>query len=106
MAVRCNPPVLCLHVAAELIYGLVWAQASDEELLNAHEFFSSHELLIPSLATAEIYARLRSEARRIGRKLPDPDYWIAAHAIENQLPLVSMDNHFTIFDELNLHLLR
>ena len=71
----------------------------------AIDTIDKYEVLQPTLATASIYARLRADARRAGRQMPDPDFWIAAHAIEERLPLVTMDRHFTFFDELNVHLL-
>ena len=37
--------------------------------------------------------------------LPDPDYWIAAHAVEERIPLASTDGHFKYFQEIALHLL-
>ncbi len=106
MTIRFSPPLICVHVAAELLYGWYWGGASDEELLTGQRFIESLEMLTPSLATAEIYADLRVVLRRAGKDMPDPDVWIAAHAIENRLPLISLDNHFTLFEEVNLHLLR
>lgn len=106
LAVRFYPPILCTHVVAEFFYGLAWAKVPAEAFLEAREFIESFEILSPGLLTASIYARLRAEARRAGRQLPDPDFWIAAHAIESRLLLVTADRHFTAFEELNLHLLK
>ncbi len=106
MAIRFSPPVICLHVAAEWIYGAKWAQVSEANLRSARAFIAAHEILVPSVATAEIYTDLRVIAHRAGQEnLPDADFWIAAHAIENRLPLISLDRHFTLFEEVNLHLL-
>lgn len=105
LAVRFHPPIICLHVAAEYLYGMVWSQMTPKSEAEGREFIASFEMLQPTMATAAIYARLRTDCRRTGLVLPDPDLWIAAHAIEECLPLVSTDHHFTAFSELNLHLI-
>lgn len=103
LALRFFPPVICSHVAAEFLYGQVSAGVSSSALLQAQEFLESFDLLVPGLSTAAIYARLRSTLRATGRTLPDPDYWIAAHAIEEGMPVVSTDEHFKLIPELSLH---
>ena len=105
LALRFYPPLICTHVAAEFLYGLVWAGISAEALLEVREFIESFELLSPKLSTASIYARLRAGLRRSGKQLPDPDYWIAAHAVEHGLPLATIDKHFKEIPELNVHFL-
>ncbi|KXU34063.1 hypothetical protein AXK11_09025 [Cephaloticoccus primus] len=44
--------------------------------------------------TAEIYGRLRAELERRGTPLPLNDIWIAAIALELDLPLLSNDSDF------------
>ena len=105
MAVRFYPPLICVHVVGEHLYGLAWAEVSAAAFLENQEFLGSFETLAPTSDTAAIYARLRAEARRDGRHFPDADFWIAAHAIEEGLPLVSTDHHFKAFPEVDLHLL-
>ncbi len=102
LAIRFYPPILCTHVAAEFLYGQVLAEISSSALLQAEEFVDSFELLVPRRPTAAIYARVRARLKSVGQSLPDPDYWIAAHAIEEQVPLVTTDNHFKAIAELDV----
>ena len=100
LAVQYYPPVLPLPVVGEFLYGLLWAQVSAEAFSHAQEFLGSFELLMPDHQTALIYARLRSHARAQGKPIPDPDFWIAALALQHQTRLVTMDRHFESFPEL------
>ena len=104
LALRFFPPVICTHVAAEFLYGQISANVSPPGLLQAREFLDSFEIFAPGLSTAAIYARIRSELKATGRTLPDPDYWIAAHAIEERMPIVSTDHHFKLIPEVSIHL--
>jgi predicted nucleic acid-binding protein len=104
LALRFFPPVICTHVAAEFLYGQILAKVSPPALLQAREFLGSFDVFVPGLSNAAIYARIRSDLKGTGRTLPDPDYWIAAHAIEERMPIVSTDNHFKLIPEVSTHL--
>jgi predicted nucleic acid-binding protein len=104
LALRSFPPVICTHVAAEFLYGQISANVSPPSLLQAQEFLNSFEILAPGLSTAAIYARIRSDLKAAGRKLPNADYWIAAHAIEGRMSIVSTDHHFKLISEVSIHL--
>lgn len=104
LALRFFPPVICTHVAAEFLYGQILASVSPSSFQQAREFLNSFEIFAPDLSTAAIYARIRSDLKATGRTLPDPDYWIAAHAIEQRISIVSTDNHFKLISELSIHL--
>jgi len=105
LAIRFYPPILCAHVAAEFLYGQLLAEVLPSTLLQAEEFLDSFQLVAPGRSTAAIYARVRARLKAAGQSLPDPDYWIAAHAIEEQVPLVTTDSHFKQIAELNMHLI-
>ena len=44
--------------------------------------------------TARAYAELRVALKRSGRPIPANDAWIAALALEHELPVLSRDQHF------------
>jgi len=52
--------------------------------------------------TSAIYARIRSQLKKNGVVLPDPDFWIAAHALQQSLPLASTDRDFERIPGLRL----
>ena len=44
--------------------------------------------------TAEVYAQLREDLRDRGRPIPENDMWIAALALQHEVPVISRDDHF------------
>jgi predicted nucleic acid-binding protein len=52
------------------------------------------EVLSVTDETAERYAALRVGLRRSGRPIPANDAWIAALALQHDLPVLSRDRHF------------
>ena len=105
LVIRFYPPLICTHVVAEFLYGQILSNVPSSTLLRAQEFLDSFETLNPDHTTAGIYARIRASLKSEGMTLPDPDYWIAAHALEHQIPLFSTDSHFTHIPDLTLHLI-
>ena len=51
-------------------------------------------LLSPGATTAEHYGRIRAQLAQSGTPIPENDIWIAALALEHQLPLAARDAHF------------
>jgi tRNA(fMet)-specific endonuclease VapC len=56
--------------------------------------------------TSLIYARVRADLKKRGVTLPDPDYWIAAHALQNHLRLITTDSDFEHIPDLEIHLIK
>ena len=106
LAVRHYPPLLCSHVIGEFLYGQLLAEAAPDALLEAQEFLADFECLSPDEMTSLIYARVRADLKKRGITLPDPDYWIAAHALQNHLRLITTDSDFEHIPDLDLHLIR
>ena len=106
LAVRHYPPLLCRHVIGEFLYGQLLADAASDALLEAQEFLASFECLNPDEMTSLIYARIRADLKKRGITLPDPDYWVAAHALQNRLRLITTDSDFEHIPDLDIHLIR
>lgn len=49
-------------------------------------------------ATADAYADIRLELKRLGHPIPPNDAWIAALARQHALPVLSNDTHFDVVD--------
>jgi len=63
----------------------------------------SFEILGVTQRTAECYARIAGTLRRAGKLIGSNDLWIAAVALENNLPLVSDNSsHFGRVPDLRL----
>lgn len=52
------------------------------------------EILPVDLSTVPHYAKIREQLRRDGWVLPHNDTWIAAIALQHELPIISRDTHF------------
>lgn len=103
LVLRYYPPVICTHVVSEFLFGQAHAKVSATAFQEAREFLDSFEILLPDANTAAIYARVRAQLLTAGIQLPDPDYWIAAHGLENRLALLSTDGDFRHISELTVH---
>jgi len=106
LAIQHYPPLLCRHVVGEFLYGQLRADVSPDALLEAQEYLAGFECLNPDDTTSLIYARVRSSLKKRGITLPDPDYWIAAHALQERLRLITTDSDFEHIPDLEIHLIR
>jgi tRNA(fMet)-specific endonuclease VapC len=52
------------------------------------------EIATVTSATADVYADIRLNLRRLGTPIPPNDVWIAAVARQHVLPVLSNDRHF------------
>lgn len=50
---------------------------------------STHVILIPDVHTAELWAKIYTARRRLGRPIENGDCWVAAAAVRHGLPLVT-----------------
>lgn len=55
-------------------------------------------VLAVTLATAEAYAVVRENVHSKGKPIPANDTWIAALALQHQLPVLSRDTHYDFVD--------
>ncbi len=63
-------------------------------LAEIQNFLPAVIVLSPGTPTAEHYGRIRAELAKAGTPIPENDIWIAALAVEHQLPLAARDAHF------------
>ncbi len=54
------------------------------------------EIAAVTSATADAYADIRLELKRLGTPIPPNDAWIAALAHQHGLPVLSNDTHFDV----------
>ena len=54
------------------------------------------EIAAVTSATADAYADIRLELKRLGTPIPPNDAWIAALAHQHALPVLSNDTHFDV----------
>ena len=58
------------------------------------EALASYQVLAVDEGTAEHYAEVREELKRMAHPIPGNDLWIAALARQHRLPIISRDRHF------------
>lgn len=104
LALKHYPPVVCSHVVDEYLYGQLHTKVPDPALLAARLFLAPFEMLRPTELTSDLCAQLRAGLHAQGLAVPDPVCWIAAHAMEHQLPVVTTDRNFRLLPGLQVHL--
>jgi tRNA(fMet)-specific endonuclease VapC len=85
---------LPLAVVGKLLYGANCAPNPERQLGRVRAFAARSNVVYPNQETAEIYGRIKTELRRRGRMIPENDLWIAATAIQHEMPVLTQDSHF------------
>ncbi len=83
-------------VTGELLGGFAAGTREAWNRQQFEEFCSSNRVqrFLVDERTAEHYARIYIELRRLGRPIPTNDMWIAASALRHDLGLFTYDRHF------------
>jgi len=86
---------LPLTALGELLYGAYNSGFQAKGLRQVEEFLRICAVLEPGERTAHIYGRIKTDLSRSGKPIPQNDVWIAAVALEHNLPLATRDPHFS-----------
>lgn len=89
-------------VLGELHYGARKSAHSAANQARIEEFASSVSVLNCDAETARRYGEIKDRLRSKGRPIPDNDIWIAACAMQYNLPLATRDDHFKEVDGLRI----
>jgi tRNA(fMet)-specific endonuclease VapC len=89
-------------VLGELRGGFAAGTVGKKNEAKLTEFLSSPRVrvLLADDQTTHSYASLFAQLRRQGTPIPSNDLWIAALAIQHDLPLLTSDRHFTHLPQL------
>jgi tRNA(fMet)-specific endonuclease VapC len=87
-------------VIGELYYGARKSARSKENLAKIEAFVVNYPILDCTKQTAEQYGSLKQALEAKGGLIPENDMWIAALAKQNNLTLVTRDDHFKRVDGL------
>ena len=71
-------------------------------VITAETFATGVTLLSHDLETARRYGQVQHALRLKGKPIPQNDAWIAAIALQFDLPLVTRDRHFEHVDGLKI----
>src|SRR5580700_5992623 len=86
----------------ELLYGAYKSAFKTKALAQIENFSQLCAILGVDQHTAGYYGRLSEELSRLGKLIPQNDIWIAAIALEHNLPLATRDQHFSFVPGLTL----
>ncbi|WP_338287677.1 PIN domain-containing protein [Luteolibacter sp. LG18] len=101
--VRPNEPLFMPLVAlGELWKGVLKSANPPKHQGKLLSFLKVVAVLHPDGATAEHYARASVALETKGRPIPENDIWIAAVALELDMPLATRDAHFDRIDGLTV----
>ena len=93
--------VVPVIVLGEYQYGIRQSRHRDRYEAWLAQNLPFTEVWPVTAAAADHYARLRLHLKTGGTPIPSNDLWIAALAMELQLPLLSNDSHFDLIPGLN-----
>jgi len=90
------------HVAlGELLLGAL-KSTNPTELPRTLTAVTGLTLLEGNATTAAIYATIRHDLEKQGTPIPHNDIWIAASALQANVPLVTRDQHFRHISQLQI----
>lgn len=91
-------------VLGELRGGFLAGSRTEENLRWLDEFLSVARVHIVSLdeQTSGRYGEIYAQLRRIGRPIPMNDMWIAAHCLQRDAQLITLDQHFSAIEGLEV----
>lgn len=89
-------------VAGEIMHGIINSNSQQHNLTTMRNFLAVQTLLVTDLATAGYYGLLATQLLRRGQKIRDNDIWIAAHALQHNLIVVTRDSDFDRLTDLGV----
>jgi tRNA(fMet)-specific endonuclease VapC len=89
-------------VIGELTYGAYKAADTPKHLNQVNAFLDNCSILPIDATTAEVYAKTKTAFSKKGNPIPENDIWIAAVAVQYDLPLFAKDHHFEAVDNLEM----
>jgi tRNA(fMet)-specific endonuclease VapC len=91
-----------LIVVGELYYGAYRSGSAEKHIERIEAFLRNCKLLQVDFTTATTYGNIKAALTMKGKPIPENDIWIAATAIQYQLPLYTTDKHFSEIEGLSL----
>jgi tRNA(fMet)-specific endonuclease VapC len=91
-----------LFVLGELRKGAIKSGSPTRNHALIDDLLKVVAVIDPDSATAEVYATTAANLERAGTPIPENDIWIAAAALELDMPLATRDAHFSRIPGLTL----
>jgi len=81
-------------VLGELLYGAKISDRVQYQTAKVNALAKKVQLLDCDEATASFYSSIKAQLKKAGTPIPENDIWIAALALQHELPLITNDRHF------------
>ena len=96
----------CPVVIGELHAGFISGSRRLANLKRLDAFLSRPGIYVGFIdsLTAECYATIATHLRQRGTPLPTNDIWIAAHALQHDLQVITLDAHFLEIPQISTRL--
>ena len=89
-------------VLAELYFGAYRSANPQKHLSKISIAIRDSKLLAINGATSELFVKIKLALFAKGKPIPENDIWIAASALQHDLPLFTSDKHFDEIEGLRL----
>ena len=86
----------------ELFFGAYNSGNIQKHLNQIKLFLNNCTILQIDITTSDTYGNIKASLAKKGKPIPENDIWIAAIAIQYNLPLFTFDKHFSEIDGLKL----
>lgn len=97
-----EPLFMPLTALGELLKGATRSAAPEKNRALIAALLQVVAVVNPDTATAESYAQTAAALEAKGRPIPENDIWIAAAALELDMPLAARDAHFDEIEGLTV----
>ena len=91
-----------IAVLAELYLGAYRSTNLEKKLFEINNFLQNCIVLNADKATSQNYAIIKTALFLKGKPIPENDIWIAATAMQYQLPLFTHDKHFNEVEGISI----
>jgi tRNA(fMet)-specific endonuclease VapC len=81
-------------VTGELYFGAYASVDPSKHFQQIQGFLQHCKIIYPDYATSATYGQIKANLKKKGKPIPENDIWIAAVALQSQLPLFTTDKHF------------
>jgi len=95
-------PQVCIPVPAlaEFRFGILQSKIKVAMTAWIEQALATSKVLDVTDSTTRHYAEIRLQLKQRGTPIPMNDLWIAAIALQHQLPLLSRDTHFDVVENI------
>jgi tRNA(fMet)-specific endonuclease VapC len=84
----------------ELYFGAYASISIQKKISEIEDFQKKCTVLNVTPETGLLFGKIKAQLKAKGKPIPENDIWIAASALEHELPLYTTDNHFRDIENL------